>query len=455
MLSLCHTRELPVPGIYYTKRDPNLTLIGLKDHEIDIQFFGFCDMNELSLQILELFYHLVNNDTKHLNKLIASERGVWHAFSTLAYDQNEAAKYLSVWGKSEDVDLTDVTEKVSYLITKLSEAEGVLANHYSQYRSHLKEIRLREDSMREQRAKKETLWSKLEKEERKSNPSKPETSLADFKRKELHGALTAQFDAFLEFGEKLVIISKHCKKIIDQIPVTETRPGEPREQYRGKEITKQAVADAKQALENWALPNENTLNYLTRPRTTISDDSTDDPLSTQKTNFSTPPQDALNSENTDDFSFNPSERKSLTPTFSGGISSSNTKYFEDPNEADHSDLDQTTDAEGEMSRVKGNIPLETTANSITDAAVINLIPKPPTPPPKKDVESELTRTVGEPTKAQFIATEQVAELSNTLEIDNDSQHIDSERLAPDSSSTRSQRKELKHVHFSDVESEIP
>lgn len=441
----------------------------------------------------------MNNDTKHLNKLIASERGVWHAFSTLAYDQNEAAKYLSVWGKSEDVDLTDVTEKVSYLITKLSEAEGVLANHYSQYRSHLKEIRLREDSMREQRAKKETLWSKLEKEERKSNPSKrseaaekriqdyqneldkldkdtleAETSLADFKRKELHGALTAQFDAFLEFGEKLVIISKHCKKIIDQIPVNETRPGEPREQYRGKEITKQAVADAKQALENWALPNENTLNYLTRPRTTISDDSTDDPLSTQKTNFSTPPQDALNSENTDDFSFNPSERKSLTPTFSGGISSSNTKYFEDPNEADHSDLDQTTDAEGEMSRVKGNIPLETTANSITDAAVINLIPKPPTPPPKKDVESELSdsnnndndnnqhvtfvnaaRTVGEPTKAQFIATEQVAELSNTLEIDNDSQHIDSERLAPDSSSTRSQRKELKHVHFSDVESEIP
>ncbi|RIB09745.1 Eisosome component PIL1/LSP1 [Gigaspora rosea] len=201
----------------------------------------------------------VNNDTKHLNKLITSERGVWHAFSTLAYDQNEAAKYLSVWGKSEDVDLTDVTEKVSYLITKLSEAEGVLANHYSQYRSHLKEIRIREDSMREQRSKKETLWSKLEKEERKSNPSKQrseaaekriqdyhnelnkldkdtldaETSLADFKRKELHEALTAQFDAFLEFGEKLVIISKHCKKIIDQIPITETRPGEPREQYRG------------------------------------------------------------------------------------------------------------------------------------------------------------------------------------------------------------------------------
>ncbi|CAG8490834.1 14531_t:CDS:2, partial [Dentiscutata heterogama] len=410
----------------------------------------------------------VNNDTKHLNKLIASERGVWHAFSTLAYDQNEAAKYLSIWGKSEDVDLNDVTEKLGYLITKLSEAEGVLANHYSQYRSHLKEIRVREDNMREQRSRKETLWSKLEKEERKSNPSKrseaaekriqdyqneldkldkdtleAETALADFKRKELHEALTVQFDAFLEFGEKLVIISKYCKKIIDQIPLTETRPGEPREQYRGKEITSQAVADAKQALENWALPHENTPNYLTRPRTTISDDSTDDPLSTRNTSFvlSAPPQDAPNNENTE-FSFNSSERKSLTPTFSGGISSSNTKYFEDPNEADHSDLDQTTDAEAEMSKVKENFPLETTANSITDGAVINLIPKPPTPPPKKDIESELT-------------TEQVAEFSCTLEVDNDSQQIDTEKLVPTTSTTRPQRKELKHVHFSDVESEIP
>ncbi|CAG8677375.1 3075_t:CDS:2, partial [Scutellospora calospora] len=71
-------------------------------------------------------HSIVNNDTKHLNKLITSERGVWNSFSTLAYDQNEAAKYLSVWGKSEDIDLSDVTEKLGYLITKLAEAEGVL-----------------------------------------------------------------------------------------------------------------------------------------------------------------------------------------------------------------------------------------------------------------------------------------------------------------------------------------
>ncbi|CAG8792291.1 5365_t:CDS:1, partial [Racocetra persica] len=114
----------------------------------------------------------------------------------------------------------------------------------------------------------------------------------------------------------------------------------------------------------------------------------------------------------------------------------------------------------DMSKVK--------EDSITGTAVINLIPKPPTPPPKKDIDSELSdsdnqhvtfvsavRTVGEPTESQFTVTEQVAELSNTLEMDNGPQDVDTEKLAPVSSTTRSQRKELKHVHFSDVESEIP
>jgi len=58
--------------------------------------------------------------------LLSAERGVWNSLSTLTYEQNEAAKYLSVWGKSEGVDLSDITEKLSQLITKLSETEGGL-----------------------------------------------------------------------------------------------------------------------------------------------------------------------------------------------------------------------------------------------------------------------------------------------------------------------------------------
>ncbi|CAG8621086.1 16661_t:CDS:2, partial [Acaulospora colombiana] len=65
---------------------------------------------------------------------------------------------MAIWGRSEDVDLGDVTEKLSILTTKLSESASVLADKYVQYRTQLKEIRSREEKMKEQRIKKETLW---------------------------------------------------------------------------------------------------------------------------------------------------------------------------------------------------------------------------------------------------------------------------------------------------------
>ena len=58
----------------------------------------------------------------------AIERNVWNNLNNLAFEQNEAAKSLAVWGKSEGEDLKDITEKLSELITKLSEAEGNLGN---------------------------------------------------------------------------------------------------------------------------------------------------------------------------------------------------------------------------------------------------------------------------------------------------------------------------------------
>ena len=80
----------------------------------------------MSTYLLFLWFILVNNDTKHLSKLLAAERGVWNSLSTLTYEQSEAAKYLTIWGKSEGADLNDITEKFGGLLTKLSEIEGVL-----------------------------------------------------------------------------------------------------------------------------------------------------------------------------------------------------------------------------------------------------------------------------------------------------------------------------------------
>src|SRR5436305_9316401 len=89
-------------------------------------YFFFTCQKFCVIQLRIYIFVLVNNDTKHLSKLLTAERGVWNSLSTLTYEQSEAAKYLTIWGKSEGVDINDITEKFGLLITKLSEIEGVL-----------------------------------------------------------------------------------------------------------------------------------------------------------------------------------------------------------------------------------------------------------------------------------------------------------------------------------------
>ncbi|RHZ87258.1 hypothetical protein Glove_38g38 [Diversispora epigaea] len=216
---------------------------------------------------------LVNNDTKHLSKLISTERSVWNSLNSWANDQGDSSKCLAVWGRSEDNDLCDVTEKVGILTAKLAKLGTNLAIQYERYRTGLKEIRNEEEKMREQRTKKEALWSKIEREERKSKRTdtieqklkdlrkeleimekdtiEEETQLADFKRKKLRSALMIQFDAWYEFGQKLVILAGSSKEIVDQIPIDYTKPGDSRAPYHGKELTEQIVINATKSLDEW------------------------------------------------------------------------------------------------------------------------------------------------------------------------------------------------------------
>ncbi|KAG9303667.1 hypothetical protein G9A89_018564 [Geosiphon pyriformis] len=237
----------------------------------------------------------------HLNKVLAAEKVVCNCLNTWPSEHNEASKYLAAWGKSEGTDLSEITEKLSSLTIKMVEAEGVFGNNggllllevgintyeklYVQYRTHLKDIRTRESMMKDQRSKKETIWTKIEKEERRASTSKAqgkineyhkeierlekeslaeETALADYKREKLRTALLVQIDALYEFGSKMALISGFSRKIIEQIPMGKTEPGEVRS-FDGQEKISQIVAHASIALAAWAPPIEHRPSLPPRP----------------------------------------------------------------------------------------------------------------------------------------------------------------------------------------------
>lgn len=60
----------------------------------------------------------------------------------------------------------------------------ISASKYDQYRAFLKEIRTEEEKMKEKRVKRETVWSKIEKEERRKK-----TPIVEQRLKELHKEL--------------------------------------------------------------------------------------------------------------------------------------------------------------------------------------------------------------------------------------------------------------------------
>src|SRR6185436_4898546 len=63
--------------------------------------------------------------------------------------------------------------------------------------------------------------------------SSAEAALADFKREKFKEAVTIQMDAFRLFAEKLNIITTSAKEVVNQLPLTPTKPGEPRNPYTG------------------------------------------------------------------------------------------------------------------------------------------------------------------------------------------------------------------------------
>ncbi|CAG8614705.1 11078_t:CDS:2, partial [Paraglomus occultum] len=333
-------------------------------------------------------------------------------------------------------DLKDISEKLSELMTKLSEAEGSLADKYSDYRNLLKVIKTREASLREQRSKKESLWNKIEKEERKASHSKhPETfepkiteykeelerienetmaaesALADFKREKFKEAITTQLDAFRLFAEKLNIITTSAKEVVDQLPLTPTKPGEPRPLYAGKEKTAQLVANAMAALAPYTTPSSTSHFSTSHPSPSHTSPSH---TSASNRRLSHPPQSETIASYSHSFnadvaasapplnvilpsathgtsrneanlssSYAQSEDSSGVDIIKKGDPIRRGVYEEDPNEADHSDLEQT-DVEVEKGRMG-------TANSSANAGskfkeVLNT-PTSPLEPMKDSLES--------------------------------------------------------------------
>ncbi|TPX57481.1 hypothetical protein PhCBS80983_g03810 [Powellomyces hirtus] len=225
------------------------------------------------------------HDYKELNVLIKEEKDVMTELNKFAKEKVEgikravkfelsawtklklitAGKYMALWGKSEHKDFEDVTEKFLTLFDEFGKFHSELIEKYEIYRSRLKDMRAREESLYTLRKRLKDLQEKYKDALKKQKPSetiKIELTVVDrdlaeqeaehegFKRSTFKDAMHLQMDAWMEFGNKMTVFSTFGKHLADQIPQGSLAPGQELPEYQGASVTTQITLDFFKALRS-------------------------------------------------------------------------------------------------------------------------------------------------------------------------------------------------------------
>ncbi|KAL7422528.1 hypothetical protein Q5752_003176 [Cryptotrichosporon argae] len=220
---------------------------------------------------------LGNKDLRALQDVITAEKGVLQAAERLGAETSTVAAKLPVYGQQEGPDLQDVLTHSSTLLSHLSTAFHVFAEHQTSLRATYKRIREREEELEELRRRRRATGQKAETAEKKLAKMGPEnkglpqqtelldrlrsdmrsmdtdiiteeSKLGDYKRQTVKEALWYKFGGLEELGEKMCIIGELGKLLLEEIPLEETPPGYGRAPYSGYERTENTINEATKCL---------------------------------------------------------------------------------------------------------------------------------------------------------------------------------------------------------------
>ncbi|WWC63574.1 uncharacterized protein I303_106178 [Kwoniella dejecticola CBS 10117] len=240
-------------------------------------FDGFGKKLKGTLAHQSILPGLGNKDMRALQDIITTEKGVMQMAEKLAADNQKASASLPPYGVQEGPDLQDILTQSSNLLSQLTTALTIFANHQGNMRSCLKRIREREELLMDLRSRRRNTGNKADQAERKLAKMGPEnkqlpqqtelleklrldmrnmdqdivteeTKIGDFKRQVIKEALSLKFGGLEELGEKMCIIGELGKLLLEEVPLEETPVGYGRAPYTGYEKTENAVNEATRCL---------------------------------------------------------------------------------------------------------------------------------------------------------------------------------------------------------------
>jgi len=229
--------------------------------------------------------------TTPIQKIITAEKGVTIDFDSVSRDSKAQSKELYTWGQSEAEDLKDVTDRLAYLNFVQGSIATSLSAKLDSARAPLKVLRDLETSITPKRnicAGLRFQIGRLEHEQQKGDEKRladlrnqlkkaeadnqqAEREVEVMKRKAVRESEQLKWDAFREYGEKLVLLSQAATPISAALPPIPPSPAMP---YTGAQSTGAARASLQRALDNYKTGNINL-----PPQVSDSDLSRSDTLS--------------------------------------------------------------------------------------------------------------------------------------------------------------------------------
>ncbi|KAG6845795.1 hypothetical protein H0H87_003849 [Tephrocybe sp. NHM501043] len=206
--------------------------------------------------------------TTPVQKIITIEKSVAIDFDGVARDAKSQSKELYTWGQTEPEDLKDVTDRLAYLNFVQGSLASSLALKLDAARAPFKALRDAETAIsprRTIRAGLQTQLARVEHDQQKGFEKKivelkdqikkaelddeaQEKEIELLKRKAVRESEQLKWEAFREYGEKLVLLSQASTPIVEALP---TIPPSPNQPYTGAQVTGAARASLQRALDNY------------------------------------------------------------------------------------------------------------------------------------------------------------------------------------------------------------
>ncbi|KAF9963647.1 hypothetical protein BGZ65_001600 [Modicella reniformis] len=195
---------------------------------------------------------------KNINKWLGELKNIDSSLKRLDKEIATNAKLFGAWGCNEGEDLTDVCQRMTQLMEEIGLIHQAYSIYHTSFRKKIKGLKAQEmlldDIAKYQKSSKENPIKLMELQAAFDRVSaellSQELYLLQFKRITIRDAFNSQFDAMIEFGEKMALIAGYGRQITNVIDVG-PQEVHTTSLYSGSEYTAAAINQVKVAVTSW------------------------------------------------------------------------------------------------------------------------------------------------------------------------------------------------------------